>query len=644
MRTVTAHALLTTAAITGPCVRLLASEPATSFESLMPSLPPSVATALESRGLCSPTPIQAAAIPHVLDGQSIVLHAETGSGKSLAFLLPALVRLGSAGASSSPSLDPNAEEPSEKVLVIAPTRELAVQLANEAATLVPWEGAVQIVAVGATPHPSALHSASVVTCTAPELLALLDIEGNLGGAIDALLSQVRVLVLDELDMLLPTASTYGPNAAQRKKSEGRKLPPSPAEKLVRFVVEANAYPDLQLLAASATVSRPTRLKLARVLRRDPLGRWHDKPPKMVRPKELEHTDLSALPRAVSVPAGVRHFYSSLGTSVKFRRLAPAAAARPKSRQRVRLTLKQKRAEKARNQKLARAAPPEGEAHPLFVRLAEALAVLEPKSALVFLCRSSGLTVRMAAKELRGLGLPAIPLHEAIGLEHAPPSDLIPGFEGGLGAADGDGDGEGDGAPSVRARRRRAMREGDAVVRRRQQQGGTNAAREGNDDGDESGTMEPFLDTSGALQQRHRAVSAAFSANLPDEDHKGGAEDAGTGAGGAIHGATGKRAPLLVTFEDMARGLHFDGVEAVFILGMPDSPATYLHLAGRTGRQPVLEGTVVTICPGKSHQQLAGWATRLGGIRFRELPLGAEDEEGGGEPDEHSAGEHPAICA
>ena len=66
-----------------------------------------------------------------------------------------------------------------------------------------------------------------------------------------------------------------------------------------------------------------------------------------------------------------------------------------------------------------------------------------------------------------------------------------------------------------------------------------------------------------------------------------------------------------------------------------APSRYLHLAGRTGRQPVLEGTVVTICPGqKSHEQLLGWGTRLGGIRFSELFIeggdeAAAEEEGGG---------------
>ena len=68
------------------------------------------------------------------------------------------------------------------------------------------------------------------------------------------------------------------------------------------------------------------------------------------------------------------------------------------------------------------------------------------------------------------------------------------------------------------------------------------------------------------------------------------------------------------------------VDVVIIVGMPDSPATYLHLAGRTGRQPVLEGTVVTICAGQSHEVLLGWRKRLGGIDIRPLPAYAAVKE------------------
>ena len=139
------------------------------------------------------------------------------------------------------------------------------------------------------------------------------------------------------------------------------------------------------------------------------------------------------------------------------------------------------------------------------------------------------------------------------------------------------------------------------------------------------------DTSSALQWRHRAVSAAFSAR---------ATGGFGGTAGAVGGATpsgdrgggiDERTPLLITFEDMARGLHFEAVEAVFILGMPDSPATYLHLAGRTGRQG-RAGSVVTVCPGAAFEQLVGWSQRLGGIQFEELvsSKGAEGVGAGGE--------------
>ena len=560
-------------------------------------LPSSISDALSTRGISQPTPIQSATVPRALEGESLVLHAETGSGKSLAFLLPALTRLGLAGQSSLPEDD----DDFGRVLVVAPTRELAVQLANEASIILPSPGAVQIVAVGAIPEASALLNARVVACTAPELLDLLESEGtDNAGVVDAVLSQVRVLVLDELDTLLPVGSTYGRKAAQKKKAESRKAQAPPAEELVRAVVEVAPAADLQLLAASATVSRPTRLKLARVLRRDPLARWFDKPPEIVRPYEIGERDLSAVPRAVVIPPGVKHFYVRLASSVKLKRLTPKAAAKPRPMRR--LTLKQKRVQKAAARKAAARAPKDGEAHPLLVRAKEAIEEVNPKSALLFLCRSSGLTVRRAARELRELGLPALPLHEAIGLEHDAPPELATDVTEAAEAA----------AAALAEESGQEPLRMTARQRKQQQEAGGRAAA-------------AVADTSAALQQRHHAVSKAFSAQL---DSSSGSKD--------------ERAPLLVTFEDMARGLHFDAVDAVFIVGMPDSPATYLHLAGRTGRQPVLEGTVVTICPGSSHEVLQGWSTRLGGIDIEQLELSerAVDEASMVEVEEKVAVESP----
>ena len=374
------------------------------FAELIPDLPAAVHESLSARGLHRPTPIQAATLPRAHAGESLLLHAETGSGKSMAFLLPALMRLGLAGAVDQPS--EQSERGEAAVLVVAPTRELAVQLANEAACVMPAPGAVQIIAIGATPDPLALLRASVVTCTAAELLALMRSEGDNAGIVISWMSRVRALVLDELDMLLPVASTYGTRAAQRKKAEARKESAvTPAEELVRVVVETASADDLQVLAASATMSRPTRLKLARVLRRDPLGRWYNKPPQIIRPAALEGIDLSTVARAVVVPAGVTHRYVKLASSVRLKRLTPAAAAkRAKPR---RLTLKQKRAAKATARKQARRTLADGELHPLLVCVRDSLAAVEPSSALVFLCRSSGLTVRRASRELRKMGLPGM---------------------------------------------------------------------------------------------------------------------------------------------------------------------------------------------------------------------------------------------
>ena len=209
---------------------------AATFTELVPALPSGVVDALARRGIASPTPIQLAAVPQALAGESLLLHAETGSGKSLAFLLPTLLRLGGSG---------------RKLLVVAPTRELCVQLANEAATLLPSASAVQIVAVGCTPSPEALLDASAIVCTAPEMLDALHGGEILGAACGEALRTLGAVVLDELDTLLPIGRVYGGRAEARKKLLNRKEAEAPAQQLLRAVIEACALPDLQARRNSA---------------------------------------------------------------------------------------------------------------------------------------------------------------------------------------------------------------------------------------------------------------------------------------------------------------------------------------------------------------------------------------------------------
>mmetsp|Transcript_13769 Transcript_13769/g.19387 ORF Transcript_13769/g.19387 Transcript_13769/m.19387 type:complete len:588 (-) Transcript_13769:123-1886(-) len=86
-------------------------------------------------------------------------------------------------------------------------------------------------------------------------------------------------------------------------------------------------------------------------------------------------------------------------------------------------------------------------------------------------------------------------------------------------------------------------------------------------------------------------------------------------------------PFLVTFEGSARGLHFDGVDAVFVVGRPASAASYLHLAGRVGRASTSDGnvvikpgTVVSVCTKGSATELDKWTRQIGGSALEELVL------------------------
>src|SRR6266498_5950215 len=79
-------------------------------------LAPAQVRSCESLGYTEPTPIQQQAIPLVLSGQDLIGCAETGTGKTAAFLLPIIQRIS------------ERSRPGVRVLVLAPTRELALQI------------------------------------------------------------------------------------------------------------------------------------------------------------------------------------------------------------------------------------------------------------------------------------------------------------------------------------------------------------------------------------------------------------------------------------------------------------------------------------------------------------------------------------
>jgi ATP-dependent RNA helicase RhlE len=159
--------------------------PAPTFEDL--GLHPGLLKGVADLGFKRPTPIQAQAIPHILAGRDVIGSAQTGTGKTAAFVLPLVHRLLTAGRKGI------------KGLVVAPTRELAQQSADHLAELskyVPVKGCAVYGGVPFPPQVRALAShPDVVSATPGRLL-----DHVRGGRID--LRGVEIFVLDEADRMM----------------------------------------------------------------------------------------------------------------------------------------------------------------------------------------------------------------------------------------------------------------------------------------------------------------------------------------------------------------------------------------------------------------------------------------------------------
>jgi ATP-dependent RNA helicase RhlE len=157
-------------------------------------LDPRVQKAIGEQGYNTPTPIQAQAIPHVLAGKDLMGAAQTGTGKTAAFVLPIIQKLlpGSSN-SASPARHPI------RALVLTPTRELAVQVSENAANYsrhTDLRSTVVFGGVDMQPQVAQLRSGIEILIATPG--RLLD---HLGSK-TANLSQVEILVLDEADRML----------------------------------------------------------------------------------------------------------------------------------------------------------------------------------------------------------------------------------------------------------------------------------------------------------------------------------------------------------------------------------------------------------------------------------------------------------
>lgn len=164
-------------------------------------------------GFSAPTPVQAAAIPAVLAGKDVVASAQTGTGKTAAFMLPTLQRIAGekhGGAEKSDSKERNAaagrnakrntkRDAYPRALIITPTRELAAQIDAVAKSVCASTGQQAVIVTGGARYKHQITAlqkgCDVLVATPGRLIDLLDKKHTS-------LENIQILVLDEADRML----------------------------------------------------------------------------------------------------------------------------------------------------------------------------------------------------------------------------------------------------------------------------------------------------------------------------------------------------------------------------------------------------------------------------------------------------------
>jgi ATP-dependent RNA helicase RhlE len=163
-----------------------------SFETL--GLVPELLRAVHEQGYETPTPVQAQAIPIVLQGRDLMAGAQTGTGKTAAFTLPLLQRLAPhANTSASPARHPI------RALILTPTRELAMQVEESVRTYgkhLPLRSTTIFGGVNINPQIKALRNGVEILVATPGRLLDHYQQGTLR------FDHLEILVLDEADRML----------------------------------------------------------------------------------------------------------------------------------------------------------------------------------------------------------------------------------------------------------------------------------------------------------------------------------------------------------------------------------------------------------------------------------------------------------
>lgn len=537
-------------------------------------LPGRVVRQLQASGVTQASPIQEAVFSRIHRGESMCLQSQTGSGKTLAMILPLL-------AAMSEESEWGIE--GDKIIVVTAHRELAVQLFSDIDKLGFYpqgKGFATLVIVGNLPAVEQITRANIIIGTANELSGVLHKEDDI---IKALNTKLRAIVLDEVDDYTTAPKIFGPEWSKYRKRKvynehkmvlDNALKGRDNGRIEWFMKRQLAYTrrrDLQVLAASATMTRNIAYKVHRMLRWDPLGRWFNKPPPLLRPSKWANVDWQNIPRMPTVPLHLQHRYVQVVRGPSdveisdnhWKRRPYERGGLPRLRKRSPGGQSHRGAYGGRF--LARsgfgARPVNKEmASSLMDGLHDALASRGTGSCMVLVMSSMGISIREVVQNLHDLGF-----YEAEALHKTLWTD----------AKDW---------PSRWA---------------------------------EKYTYDK-RDHSAELAEKHMQLNERTLAG----QHK--SFPVGSFEWSALEQRKDRdevTSPILVGFEGACRGLHFDGVETVYMLGLPRKPEVYLHLAGRVGRLGQTAGKVVSIVPKRGTKVLHKWRKHIGpNVEFDEEPI------------------------
>eukprot|EP00441_Pelagodinium_beii_P022155 CAMPEP_0197680034 /NCGR_PEP_ID=MMETSP1338-20131121/92635_1 /TAXON_ID=43686 ORGANISM="Pelagodinium beii, Strain RCC1491" /NCGR_SAMPLE_ID=MMETSP1338 /ASSEMBLY_ACC=CAM_ASM_000754 /LENGTH=855 /DNA_ID=CAMNT_0043261161 /DNA_START=165 /DNA_END=2732 /DNA_ORIENTATION=- len=538
-------------------------------------LPKRVIGKLEKRGITKASPIQEAVFHEIYNGKSICLQSQTGTGKTLAMALPVLTAM---------SEESEWGYHGDKMIIVTSCPEVAVQIFSEIDSM-GWfpqgKGFATMAIMGNMPPDVALLKANVIIGTANELGGMLHKNHTI---IKQLNTKLRAVVLDEVDEYTTAHRQFGSKWSLQKKKrqyyeKKRTLDVSymATEEMQKgfielFLKRTFAYcrrRDFQVLAASATMNRNMKRKVFRLMRWDPLGRWYNDPPPLIRPKAVMDADWQSSTNVPIISEDVKHTYvrtvrpkeESRGFEIGDKHWA----RKPYSKGGLAPLRKRGKAAGINRRKYER-----GFGYPvaklsavgMFDGLHDALKSRGNGSVMLILTRHSGVTQGETLQKLQEWGF-----YEAEVVNHAMFT-----------------------MPTAYHERQAMMYNLD------------------------------MRDHANDIFKRHADLQDRVRSGEPAEQPVGSYAWRMMSARKEYGEST---SPILIAHETVSRGIHFDGLKSVYIFGTPRTPQAYMHIAGRVGRlgQGGGPGKVVSIVGSGGPKQLKTWAPYIGPkVKFEPEPI------------------------